>query len=176
MTIPKIDLWGRVIVDEEQLLELFYRGINEFDNITVEDNVIMQQYNNLLSEWDNVESMVIINKPLTQSPEEYHAIRQNTWFIPDEYKQINITDILLSRCTTIEQENRVRLELSLFEKYQMADVLRFLIYAIATLREHNVVWGVGRGSSVASYILFLIGVHKVDSLKYDLDINEFLHD
>jgi DNA polymerase III alpha subunit len=47
-------------------------------------------------------------------------------------------------------------------------------YLVDTLRKNNVVWGVGRGSSVASYILYLIGVHKVDSIKYNLDINEFL--
>jgi DNA polymerase III alpha subunit len=42
------------------------------------------------------------------------------------------------------------------------------------MREHGVVWGVGRGSSVASYVLFLIGIHKIDSLYYDLPIDEFL--
>ena len=34
--------------------------------------------------------------------------------------------------------------------------------------------GVGRGSSVASYILYLIGVHRIDSIKYNLDWKEFL--
>jgi DNA polymerase III alpha subunit len=37
-----------------------------------------------------------------------------------------------------------------------------------------VLWGVGRGSSVASYCLYILGVHKVDSIKYELDIHEFL--
>ena len=47
-------------------------------------------------------------------------------------------------------------------------------YIIDTLRENNIVWGVGRGSSVSSYMLYLIGVHKVDSIKYNLNINEFI--
>jgi DNA polymerase III alpha subunit len=42
------------------------------------------------------------------------------------------------------------------------------------MRKHNIVWGVGRGSSVASYVLYLIGVHKINSMYYDLDIEEFL--
>ena len=46
--------------------------------------------------------------------------------------------------------------------------------SIDTLREKNVVWGVGRGSSVASFCLFLIGVHKVNPILYKLKINEFL--
>ena len=41
-------------------------------------------------------------------------------------------------------------------------------------KENNIVLGVGRGSSVASYILYLLGIHKVDSLAYNLDIKEFL--
>jgi DNA polymerase III alpha subunit len=42
------------------------------------------------------------------------------------------------------------------------------------MRKENIVWGVGRGSSVASYVLYLIGVHKIDSLYYNLDVEEFL--
>ncbi len=42
------------------------------------------------------------------------------------------------------------------------------------MRDNEVIWGVGRGSSVASYVLYLIGIHKVDSMYYDLPINEFL--
>ena len=56
----------------------------------------------------------------------------------------------------------------------MMDVLQFLKYMVDTLRENNIVWGVGRGSSVASYVLYLLGVHKVNSIKYDLDPTEFL--
>ena len=56
----------------------------------------------------------------------------------------------------------------------MIDVLRYLKYLVDTMRKHKIVWGVGRGSSVASYCLFLIGVHRVDSVLYQLDIKEFL--
>jgi DNA polymerase III alpha subunit len=45
---------------------------------------------------------------------------------------------------------------------------------VTVCKENNIVLGVGRGSSVASYVLYLLGVHRVDSLKYDLDIKEFL--
>jgi DNA polymerase III alpha subunit len=38
------------------------------------------------------------------------------------------------------------------------------------------VWGIGRGSSVSSYVLYVLGVHDVDSYAYDLDIGDFLHD
>jgi DNA polymerase III alpha subunit len=41
------------------------------------------------------------------------------------------------------------------------------------MRDNNIVWGVGRGSSVASYVLYLLGIHKIDSIKYNLSPDEF---
>ena len=66
------------------------------------------------------------------------------------------------------------MELTEFKTRNLFPVLKVLIYIIDTMRKNNLVWGIGRGSSVASYVLYLIGVHKVDSLKYNLDIKEFL--
>ena len=74
------------------------------------------------------------------------------------------------------QENRQRAgdELMKFQDRDLFPMLNFMKYFVDTMRKKNVVWGVGRGSSVASYVLFLIGVHIIDSIYYDLDINEFL--
>jgi len=55
----------------------------------------------------------------------------------------------------------------------MTDILPVMLYIVDTLRSQNILWGVGRGSSVSCYCLYLIGIHKIDSLKYDLPINEF---
>jgi DNA polymerase III alpha subunit len=82
---------------------------------------------------------------------------------PDQFKQL-----------AKEELARVDQELLLFIQHGMFDVLFYLKYLVDTMRENNIVWGVGRGSSVASYVLYLIGVHKIDSIKYKLDINEFL--
>jgi DNA polymerase III alpha subunit len=86
----------------------------------------------------------------------------------------NLIETLINQCNTEEQRQRVELELELYIKHGMIELLHFMKYLVDTLRKNNVVWGVGRGSSLASYILYLIGVHKVDSIKYNLDINEFL--
>lgn len=69
---------------------------------------------------------------------------------------------------------RVEQELALFKARNLYPILQLLIHIVNTMRKHNIVWGVGRGSSVASYCLYLIGVHSVDSVKYDLPITEFL--
>ena len=94
--------------------------------------------------------------------------------MPDKYKQLDVFEWLIERCQTEEEKERVREEYKLFEKKQFIKVLQFLIYFIDTLRANNIVWGVGRGSSVSSFCLFLIGVHKINPMIYNLDYKEFL--
>ena len=94
--------------------------------------------------------------------------------MPDKYKQLDVAKYLLDLCNTDAQLQRVGEELLLYQERDMFNLLKFLVYCVDTMREHSIVWGVGRGSSVASYVLYLIGVHKIDSLYYDLDIAEFL--
>ncbi len=94
------------------------------------------------------------------------------WFIPKDYCP-NLLEFLYGQCKTPEQSQRVDQELELFVKHDMYDLLHVMKYVVDTLRANNVVWGVGRGSSVASYVLHLIGVHKIDSVKYNLPIEEF---
>jgi DNA polymerase III alpha subunit len=95
------------------------------------------------------------------------------WFIPEEYRTMDILDWLYQRCPTPEIRERVVEELRLFAKYDMIPMLKTMKYVVDTLRVNNVVWGVGRGSSVASYVLHIIGVHKIDSVKYNIPIEEF---
>jgi DNA polymerase III alpha subunit len=105
-------------------------------------------------------------------PTPKQTIDTTKWNIPDEYYP-NLTEMLYGMCETEIQRNRVSQELELYIKHGMYDVLHVMKYIVDTLRANNVVWGVGRGSSVASYVLFLIGVHKIDSIKYSLPIEEF---
>jgi DNA polymerase III alpha subunit len=107
-----------------------------------------------------------------QYPVPPKEIDSNHWFIPKDYCP-NLTEMLYALCETDAQRDRVSQELELYIKHGMYDILHVMKYIVDTLRENNVVWGVGRGSSVASYVLYLIGVHKIDSIKYKLPIEEF---
>jgi DNA polymerase III alpha subunit len=100
-------------------------------------------------------------------------IDTNHWFIPGEYRTMDILDWLYQRCPTPEIRARVVEELRLFAKHDMILMLKTMKYIVDTLRANNVVWGVGRGSSVASYVLHIIGVHKIDPIKYNIPIEEF---
>ena len=108
------------------------------------------------------------------SVEEFDRMNQSKWNMPVEYQDFDIAKWCLDQCKTEAELQRVGKELLLFQERDLFGLLKFLKYMVDKLRTNNVVWGVGRGSSVASYVLFLIGVHKIDSLYYDLDIEEFL--
>ncbi len=110
----------------------------------------------------------------TCSVPEFHRQQQAHWHMPDEYKTLDIAEHVLSLCSTQAQLQRVGQELLLYQEHDLFDVLRYMKYLVDVMRDNQIIWGVGRGSSVASYVLYLLGVHRIDSMHYDLDINEFL--
>ena len=91
----------------------------------------------------------------------------------DQYKQFDIKNYILNLCPK-ENTDRCIVEFDEFKKRGMLPMLKFLVYMVNELKRHNILWGVGRGSSVSSYILYLIGIHRIDSVKYNLDYKEFL--
>ena len=97
----------------------------------------------------------------------------SNWFMPQAYKEMDIEEYILQKCVTEEQTERTVYELGLYKERNLLDLLRQMKYIVDTLESNNIVWGVGRGSSVASYVLYLLKVHRVDSIKYNLDISEF---
>jgi len=115
--------------------------------------------------------------PLDVDQKTFDGALQSEWFMPDEYKDINVYEYVLGKAETPcpqHVQDRIWQELDAFRDRGMKDLLRYMIYLVDFMRENNIVWGVGRGSSVASYVLYLIGVHRIDSIKYDLDWQEFL--
>lgn len=106
--------------------------------------------------------------------DEFDHRNQQQWFMPDEYKQLDIARYLLDLCKTDAELQRVGEELLLYQERNLFDLLRYLKYLVDVMRENHLIWGVGRGSSLASYILYLLGVHKINSMFYDLDPREFL--
>ena len=108
------------------------------------------------------------------SQELFDHCQQQTWHMPAEYLELDIAQYILDLCKTDSELQRVGQELLLYQERDLFNLLRYLKYFVDTMRKNNVVWGLGRGSSVASYILYLLGVHKINSLYYDLPIEEFL--
>ena len=112
--------------------------------------------------------------PLDVDQKTFDGVCQSEWFMPDEYKNMNVIEYIVKLTNTPQEYKRVDEELEEFKKRDMLDLLKYMIYLVDFMRSNNIVWGVGRGSSVASYVLYLIGVHRVNSIQYDLDWREFL--
>lgn len=172
----KTDSYGQVIVNIDDAFTALYNGtvkdlgVLEFDNAS-----IVSQFNQAVAtNADHIPNIKLYQAPdKFDSKELFDEANQCGWFMPEDYYP-NLVEMLYGMCETQEQTDRVSQELQLFIQHGMLDLLFYLKYLVDTMRENNVVWGVGRGSSVASYVLYLLGVHKVDSIKYGLDIHEFL--
>jgi DNA polymerase III alpha subunit len=167
------DEWGNVLFDADGLIDRLMRNSELHDLKAVPSRGVVL-YNQLCKQLDHPQDAVEIYQEPTCTVEESDAEHQSQWLTPEPYSSMDVLDYLLNKCTTEQQVQRVLDEWQMFLDRDMVPVLKLLIYLVADFRERNIVWGVGRGSSVASYSLFLIGIHKVDSLKYDLDVGEFL--
>jgi DNA polymerase III alpha subunit len=171
----KITDFGQVILNEQDILDGLYNGkIKVDDTILLEDSAECRKFLEIAQQnFERLEEYKIFVEPnLTQ--EEFDKANQDNWFMPEEYQLYDIVDWLYCECRTAEEKERVTEELKLYAQHNMIYLLKYLKYLVDTMRKNNIVWGVGRGSSVASYCLYLLGVHKVNSIKYGLDINEFL--
>lgn len=169
-------LWhdGYSTVSEEYIENALARG-ESTEGLCVEVlTPTIQQYNSMVDpdQWVTVKTEV--GEP------------NKSFTIPEKYQNLDVSKYVLDKLT-LELERgrfpgklhtyrtiRTEQELLLYENLGLLDVLRTLIYIINTLQDKNIVWGVGRGSSVASYVLYLIGVHDVDSVEYGLDVGAFL--
>lgn len=143
-----------------------------------EDELIKSVLKNgpdILNLADQSDDLSQYKKIITKEKLKYPGLdfRSNgDWLIPEYYQNMDIEKFLIEICPK-ENYNRLMVELEFYKKYDMMNVLKAMKFLVDKFRENRIVWGVGRGSSVSSYILYLIGVHKIDSVKYDLSINEF---
>lgn len=170
----KSNIYNQVEISEQEAFTALYTNkIQSLDGIYIDSIDIIDRYNSAKS--TNADRIAILEQLIDPAIpiSEFDANNQEDWFMPDEYKNMDIEEFLVNACPEQNYKRLIK-ELELFSQHNMTDLLRYLKYLVDTLRENKVMWGVGRGSSVASYCLYLLGVHKVDSVKYDLDIHEFL--
>ena len=168
------DKYGRSFTTETDLCDMLYQdpsldlGLFLVDQDTKYNKSVHEFH--LHNEYPLVKGYTEIN----WSVEEFDQFNQSHWQMPQEYKEFDIAEYVLGLCKTEPELQRVGQELLLYQERDLFNLLRYLKYFVDTMRENGVVWGLGRGSSVASYVLYLIGVHRIDSLFYDLPIEEFL--
>ena len=170
----KTDHLGQMIFSEDDCVDLLMRGQSiHVDGMLVDASVDLETAALIL---EDVPTFVRYNELVVQamSVEDFDHRNQGRWLMPDEYKQLDIAEYVLGLCESEAALQRVGEELLLYQARDLFELLKYLKFLVDVMQKNNLIWGVGRGSSVASYVLYLLKIHRIDSLHYNLDIAEFL--
>lgn len=166
--------YGEIVLDEDDLCDLIMQGRDLTQmkcvvdySVDIESAIGLIEDPGQLVTWTFPDNRNI-------SIADWDNLQQRNWHMPEEYKQLDIAEHVVALCDTPEKLQRVGHELLLYQERGLFDLLRYLKYLVDVMKQNNVIWGVGRGSSVASYVLYLLSVHRIDSMYYDLDVGEFL--
>lgn len=168
-----VNSYGQAILSSDNLVNLLLQGRNiSHLNVIFDDDVkLFQKYQAELLP----ETIIFLDAPEEKmSFDDFHKQCADNWIFPEVYQVIDVKSWLLNKCKTQQEIDRVNKEYVLYEDRDLIMLLRLFIYLVDYMRQNKFLWGVGRGSSVSSYILYLIGVHRVDSIKYELDIKDYL--
>lgn len=167
--------FGEIVLDETDLCNLVMQGraLAELQQVTVDPTVDLESLIHVLEDPSALVTWTFPEDSDLSVP-DYDAVKQREWHMPEQYRDMDIAAHILGLCRSEAELQRCGHELMLYQERGLFDLLRYLTYLVDVMRNNQVIWGVGRGSSVASYVLYLLGVHRIDSMFYDLDVGEFL--
>ena len=169
----KINMYGQAILSSDKLRELLLQGknIGHLNVVQDEDIQLYEKYQDILLR----QKTIFLDAPAEDLTfDDFHLQKADEWIFPLEYQQIDVLAFLLDKCKTQQEIDRVNEEYLLYLDRDLVMLLRLFIFLVDYMRKNKYIWGVGRGSSVSSYILYLIGIHRVNSLKYGFDIKDYL--
>jgi hypothetical protein len=168
----KQNKFGELIFAETDVMDLVLQGrdLSVLNGMIVDGTVELDRMPDILDPVPGLQH----ERFHTVSVPEWHAQQQANWHMPDEYKQLDIAAHILGLCESEAELQRCGTELLLYQERNLFDLLKYLKYLVDVMKQNNVIWGVGRGSSVASYVLYKLGVHRINSMYYNLDVDEFL--
>jgi DNA polymerase III alpha subunit len=167
--------YSEMIFSEDDVCDLIMQGrdVESLSGMRVDASVDLEKASLLLDCIPALFNYDTLNDP-TESLEDFDRRLQQTWHMPKEYQQLDIAQHILNLCKTESELQRCGHELLLYQERDLFNLLRFLKYLVDVMTNNQVIWGVGRGSSVSSYVLYKLGVHRIDSMFYELDVEEFL--
>jgi hypothetical protein len=169
----KIDQVGQIVYNQDDLCDLLMQGSNlsTLNGVLVDSTVDLETAATIL---EDIPTFIKYNELAQTSVAEFDHRCQNIWHMPQKYKDLDVAEHVLGLCASDAELQRCGTELLLFQERDLFNLLRYLVYLVDTMKESNLIWGVVRGSSVASNVLYKLGVHRIDSIFYDLDPGEFL--
>jgi DNA polymerase III alpha subunit len=101
-----------------------------------------------------------------------------SWNLPEHWANLDLDAYFEGRLARADDRYKARAlaELKQVRERGLENLIRAIGYVVERFKETGQVWGVGRGSSCASLLLFLLGLHQVDPIKYNIPLEEFFHD
>lgn len=170
----KTSVYGEPVLDQDDVIDIVMKGhdIAALDRLIVDHDIDVNALVALcpdiasLSTWQHSHDHGTV--------QQYDHHNQQQWLMPPQYRDLDIAAHVLELCQGEAELQRAGQELLMFQERGLFDLLRWLVYLVDTMRTNRIVWGVGRGSSVASFVLYKLGVHRINSLHYDLDPAQFL--
>lgn len=163
MNLYYTDAHGVCWLSEQGVIELAYQGKLHDSLFEWQDAQVKAQYVHMCESQDNWPFQI----------PDVSQVQDRTWFTPPEYQTLDLTAYVKARCQNAEQHARAEYELKLIDHLGVHHIFKHLIYLIDTWRSRNLVWGIGRGSSVSCFILYVIGLNRINPMDYDLDPEEF---
>lgn len=163
--------------DPEKTHELMLMGLLPKQVSTKRITADIKNHNLLV---DHDEDKIRISKQneeiqLGFSPLDYQLPTEYLMLDLREFVQTKLDAIHMTATQKLEAQQRVDRELEEIAKRQIEMLFKTIIYVVDTFNKNDLVFGVGRGSSCACYILYLIGLNLVNPLKYNIPVEEFFH-
>lgn len=168
------DKVGNIYYESNDLIKIAYEhGIETWDQLEIIEDDSIVEYNSFSDELylNKINTIELNDNKEVQEKDKHY---QNEWFYDDKYKNIDILDFCLKKCNNELETERVKIEYTKFKKHNMIHILKYALYFVENVKNNKkIILGVGRGSAVSSFILYLIGIHRINPIIHELDINEF---
>lgn len=172
----KTDKYGQMVYGEDEVFDILMHDVNPYKTNFIPGPFMIANGTTNIEQTNKAAGYEALVAYLESdiSVAEFDKQNQEVWYMPDSYKEMDIAEHVLSLCKTEAELQRCGEELLLYMERDLFNLLRYMVYLVDTMELNNVIWGVGRGSSVSSYVLYLLKVHRIDSMFYKLDPSEFL--
>lgn len=157
-----VDTQGVCRMNTQGLIEMAYQDV-------INEKSFVWKHEQDKQEYDSSCAMLDVTPFEWRQPDP----QDRSWFTPEQYTHINLSDWVLTRCTNTQEVTRAKTELEIIQQLNVSHIFQHLIYLVDVWRDHKLVWGLGRGSSVSCFVLYVIGINKINPLDYDLDHTEF---
>lgn len=167
--------FGELVFSENDVCDLLMQGhnIDSLKHVVVDQTVNLEE---LVMHIERPDSLLTWTFPYNKetSVQGFHDAQQLMWHMPEEYKQLDIAAHVLNLCESEAELQRCGEELLLYQERDLFNLLKYLKYLVDVMTENKIIWGVGRGSSVSSFVLYKLRVHRINSMFYNLNVHEFL--